>query len=599
MTLLIALFATASGQTFDQGAIPDINAQYFRPSLDANRTFWTDDTSLSEQLLSPKILVHYTDQPLIYTFNNGTELPIVGGVAQADLMLSATFSRYRIGVDVPIYLVADGVAAGSEFGLGDLAFDGKAVVLDGAEDDAPVGFALSGRVFLPTATVQNALGAPNVGWEVAAIVDKRFIDDKALLAANVAYRGGPDTQLENVRLNDYLAWRAGGAYDVSSWVAVSAELVGGYDLWGGNNLEALPMEAMFGGHFMTGDTSIRLGAGPGLTPGIGAPDWRAVLGIDFMSKKSEPDTDGDGLVDSLDKCPTVPEDMDGVLDDDGCVDAPTPIHVKVVDAAGKEVSGAVVAVTLGETPVPEGDGPANFAVEPGAYSATATAAGYKPGAITFEAGPAEEAKVVTVQLAPVTGTLKVSVVDEAGAPLKARVYFGGDEVGDGPDYEGMLPVREGRALARLDGYKVAFADVAVVEDKVTEVKLVMVPSKADLVGDKIDIKDSVYFDTGKATIQARSNALLDEVTQIMTDHPELTKLRVEGHTDSRGSASSNKTLSQKRADAVLAYLTGKGVETTRLSAVGYGEEKPIDKREVAEAWEKNRRVDFFVEERAD
>jgi len=78
-------------------------------------------------------------------------------------------------------------------------------------------------------------------------------------------------------------------------------------------------------------------------------------------------------------------------------------------------------------------------------------------------------------------------------------------------------------------------------------------------------------------------------------YPEIAKLRIEGHTDSRGSASTNQKLSEARAAAVLTYLVEHGVSADRMSSAGFGESKPIDPREVAEAWDKNRRVDFFVE----
>ena len=87
------------------------------------------------------------------------------------------------------------------------------------------------------------------------------------------------------------------------------------------------------------------------------------------------------------------------------------------------------------------------------------------------------------------------------------------------------------------------------------------------------------------------------MANILLDHPELTKIRIEGHTDSRGGADYNRKLSDKRAAAVRDFLIEKGVEAERLESIGYGEDKPLDKRNNAEAWEKNRRVDFFVVER--
>ena len=125
------------------------------------------------------------------------------------------------------------------------------------------------------------------------------------------------------------------------------------------------------------------------------------------------------------------------------------------------------------------------------------------------------------------------------------------------------------------------------------------PARAEVQGERIDIKDSVYFETARSTIKPESFSLLDDVAAILSAHPELQRIRIEGHTDSRGSAEYNKGLSQQRADAVREYLIGKGIASERLESIGYGEEKPLVSGENAAAWEKNRRVDFFVVERSD
>ena len=72
------------------------------------------------------------------------------------------------------------------------------------------------------------------------------------------------------------------------------------------------------------------------------------------------------------------------------------------------------------------------------------------------------------------------------------------------------------------------------------------PTKVKVTREKIDIKDKVFFETGKTTIKSESFGLLDEVAQILIDHPELLKIRIEGHTDSRGSESTNQRLSEGR-----------------------------------------------------
>jgi outer membrane protein OmpA-like peptidoglycan-associated protein len=104
---------------------------------------------------------------------------------------------------------------------------------------------------------------------------------------------------------------------------------------------------------------------------------------------------------------------------------------------------------------------------------------------------------------------------------------------------------------------------------------------------------TVNFDTGAATIQADSKPVLDELAGV-AGRCAAFKISVGGHTDAVGAAEANKSLSQARAAAVVAYLTEKGVPATQLTAVGYGEEKLIDKGDTEEARAKNRRIEFTV-----
>src|SRR5262249_46956722 len=90
---------------------------------------------------------------------------------------------------------------------------------------------------------------------------------------------------------------------------------------------------------------------------------------------------------------------------------------------------------------------------------------------------------------------------------------------------------------------------------------------------KIEIKQTVYFDTNRATIKRVSFPLLNEVAQALTDNPTI-KVEIQGHTDSQGSARFNLKLSQKRAESVRAYLIKKSVAADRMDAKGYGKEVP-------------------------
>lgn len=120
------------------------------------------------------------------------------------------------------------------------------------------------------------------------------------------------------------------------------------------------------------------------------------------------------------------------------------------------------------------------------------------------------------------------------------------------------------------------------------------PPEPYKIGDVIVTWGKVFFDTAKATIKPESYAVLDPVVQEMQTHPEITLVEVQGHTDWRGSDQYNQKLSDARANSVMNYLISKGVSSTRLKAVGYGEARPIASNETVEGMSQNRRTVFYI-----
>jgi OOP family OmpA-OmpF porin len=114
--------------------------------------------------------------------------------------------------------------------------------------------------------------------------------------------------------------------------------------------------------------------------------------------------------------------------------------------------------------------------------------------------------------------------------------------------------------------------------------------------EKAEIKVNVEFASGKAEVQGLYRAQLQELADFLKSHPNTTAV-IEGHTDSSGSAALNKKLSQARAEAVKNYLIKEfSIESRRLSASGFGSEKPIAGNDTLEGRQKNRRVMAVVSE---
>jgi OOP family OmpA-OmpF porin len=105
--------------------------------------------------------------------------------------------------------------------------------------------------------------------------------------------------------------------------------------------------------------------------------------------------------------------------------------------------------------------------------------------------------------------------------------------------------------------------------------------------------DNIYFESGSARLDARSEPLLNSIVDIISRCPELV-IEVSGHTDSDGSAQSNMRLSQHRAAAVAQYLASKNIPKERIRSAGYGETRPVASNQTAEGKHRNRRIEFAV-----
>jgi OmpA-OmpF porin, OOP family len=103
----------------------------------------------------------------------------------------------------------------------------------------------------------------------------------------------------------------------------------------------------------------------------------------------------------------------------------------------------------------------------------------------------------------------------------------------------------------------------------------------------------ILFETGNASIQNDSDAVLDNLTAIAMRCPDA-HIEISGHTDSVGSDDTNMQLSRRRAEAVSEYLIKAGVAAGRLTAVGYGKANPIASNDTEEGRSQNRRIEFAV-----
>jgi OOP family OmpA-OmpF porin len=111
---------------------------------------------------------------------------------------------------------------------------------------------------------------------------------------------------------------------------------------------------------------------------------------------------------------------------------------------------------------------------------------------------------------------------------------------------------------------------------------------------QIRIREQVKFKTASSQILKESDYILQAVVKVLQEHPEITKVRVEGHTDTRGKPGYNKKLSQRRAASVVKWLVKHGISKKRLTSAGYGQERPIATNLTDDGRRQNRRSEFHI-----
>jgi outer membrane protein OmpA-like peptidoglycan-associated protein/tetratricopeptide (TPR) repeat protein len=211
----------------------------------------------------------------------------------------------------------------------------------------------------------------------------------------------------------------------------------------------------------------------------------------------------------------------------------------------------------------------------------------------------KDMKVVTV--------LKGKVIDEGtAAPLAAVITLVDNETqkviarinsnSQTGDFELVIPHGGNYGVAtEKSGYlfnSINFNLPQFAEYQEIDTHILMVKAE---VGSKVVLKN-IFFDVGKSELKQESLAELEKIKQLLLSNTQL-KVQINGHTDNSGNAATNQVLSLKRAEAVVQYLIEHGIETPRLSAKGFGSEKPlVSNDDEAEGREINRRTEIEITE---
>jgi large repetitive protein len=488
---------------------------------------------------------------------------------QAGVELPVIFSQDQSIGTSPIGMDSDL----SSFGLGDLRLIPKLRLLDAARHG--VSLSIIPAVTLPTSSSdQDYFGEPRTSFAPELAVSKAF--GAVRVAGNVGYRTRKLGRVANLEVNDEVFAHLGAGYrfghdggmplelDVTLAAATRAD-----DFLGDSSNNYVELHS--GLQYLFARPLLGfLAGGVGLNEGFGAPDFRVLLGARFGAGDAEPtrrlvtDTDGDGLADDQDECPTRPETRNDFEDTDGCPDEADSDGDGLVDskdACPREPEDMDTFEDENGCPEPDNDNDGLADVS--------------------DHCPDEPEDLDAFE-------------DENGCPDPDN---DGDTVADMsdecPNEPGLTtnrgcpdPDRDGDTVVdRLDNCPDEAGDPAYQGCKRRQL--------VAITANRIELMDRVYFRTNRDIIQRRSFALLDNVAAVLQSHSSVS-VRIEGHTDDRGNDGYNKDLSQRRANQVMRYLVKKGVDASRLEAVGFGEEKPLQSNDTEEGRAANRRVDFNI-----
>jgi outer membrane protein OmpA-like peptidoglycan-associated protein len=600
--------ALAAGQT-------NVNAEFLRPTPGNNYLGARDAQILAHALLRFEALFNFADDPaiVIEQQNDQTinETKIVDSQSAVDLMAAFGIKNIlEFGVALPVALFQNGetlnginTSAVQSGKLGDIRLSAKARLIGDSERTDGFFLSFTPELTLPTGSGEDFFGAASASGLIA--LTGTWVSDRLALSASAGPRFQQDVAIANLAIGDSLETQFAIAYRATEKIRLMAETDGAFSLEGGA-LESgqLPLEFRGGAHIKVApNVIIPVGFGAGLVDGLGSPDFRVLAGVIFAPSKDKTtidlDPDKDGILGEADMCPNEPEDKDNFEDTDGCIedndkDGIADVNDDCIDVPGvAEFKGCPDSdgdkIVDSSDKCPTVPGIAEFGGCPDTDGDKIVDSDDKcpkePGIPELQGCPELDKDKDGIadknDKCPKDPEDKDNFEDEDGCPEDDNDK---DKVVDKDD---LCPTEQedGKGKAPKDGCP----------DEV----------KATIVGGQLFILDKVFFDVNKDTIKkGNSFVVLDSVVAVLKEHPEVKKVRVEGHTDDQGKDESNLDLSKRRAKRVMDYLIKQGIEADRLESEGYGESAPLvpfaeldpkkQKKELNAARDKNRRVQFTI-----
>jgi OOP family OmpA-OmpF porin len=529
-------------------------------------------------------VLDYGYKPLVAYDKDGNEKSAIvrhqlfthvgGGIVIAD--------RLRLALNLPLALYQDGEETqlnGEVFkpadkpAIGDLRF--AADLRLAGETTDPITIAFGVRAWAPTGQRSQFTGdgSARIAPQVLVAGDLGILMYGARLA--VVYRARDDAYAGGSLGSEMLGSAGLGLKTADRRLVVGPEIFATSSFDDFFKTRTTPAEWIFGLHYdVTSDVRIGAGVGSGLTRGYGAPQLRTVASLEWVPAYEPPDRDRDGIPDREDACPSMPgirtedpktngcpppvldRDRDGIPDPiDACPDVPG-VHNSDPQKNGcpPDRDGDGIPDVVDACPDVKG------VADPDPHKNGCPPDRDNDGVYDHE------------DACPDTPGVRTTDPKTNGCPPPP------------PDTDGDGILDKDDACPQVAGPPNT-------DPKKHGCPLVIVTEK------EIKITEQVKFKFNSADILKESDNILEAVRKVLEDHPEIKKVRVEGHTDNVGNPVYNMQLSQRRAASVMKWLTDHKIDQKRLVAQGFGITEPVDTNETDAGRANNRRVAFTITER--
>jgi len=596
----LALAQTETQASFD--------LRHFLPAAGPFSIYSTEQSEVLDHLVvGIRALADYAHEPLVTD-----QGPIVEGTASFNLGVSMGVADWmEFGVVMPFILLNEGVFGGrvlDDNSVGDLRLTGKATILN-REDHCGFGLAGGLAFSVPTGAEEDFLGDGFLA--VSPVIIGDFARGPLVVAANLGATFREESVTQNVRASHTLDYKLGARYElVEKLLRVNAEGFGTAPLSSDLGEDFYqPFEWLLGLSLLTeSEINFTAGGGGGIGAGVGVPNFRVLFGAEYAPL--DPDRDKDGIANRDDECPDQAEDIDGFKDADGCKDGDNDEDTipDNVDSCPNDAEDFDETLDDDGCPDLDEDGDGINDDLDACMNEPEDPDGFEDADGCPDEDNDLDGFTDAVDGCPDRAEDLDGFEDNDGCPDEDNDFDGLPDKGDGcpdqaedldkfEDDDGCLDPDDDQdgVMDRSDACPTEKETInGVIDDDGCPDEG---PAAYKLEVSTIELLAPLAFSTEHALDETKSASAMDQVALVLLANPGIKKVQIQGHGSFGATGQEAIDITQSRAQAVLDYLVARGVEASRLQAVGLGSTRPIAKGTSKKAKAANQRIQLVITER--